>query len=374
MSEVLVEPVTSRREKGLFLQFPWQLYRDDAHWIPPLRDDEKRLVGYAPHPFYERNECQTFLAFRGGEVCGRIAAIDHRAHNELYHERRGFFGFFECRDDREAAHALLDAARDWLARRNLDQVRGPTSPGLNYLAGTLVEGFDSPPTLMMPYNPPYYAALIESYGFRKTQDLYAYSGNLAMLGPVRAKLRPVAEQIIKRHGIRIRPMSRWRFKEGVASFLSIFNRSLAGQWGFVPFSQAEVEYLARELCWLLVPELTVMAEIDGRLVGVAIVLPDYNPRIKRIKGRLFPFGFIRLLANKRKIKKFRIMDANVLPEYHLQGVGLVLIDALVPKSLEWGVEEVEFSWVAESNARSRGALEKGGAKRSKTYRIFDLDR
>jgi GNAT superfamily N-acetyltransferase len=374
MSDVVVKPVQSRREKRLFLEFPWQHYGGDPHWIPPLRSDDKRLVGYRPHPFYEKNECQTFLAFRGGEVCGRIAAIHNRAHNEHFKEQRGFFGFFECCDDRHAAHALFDAARDWLARRDLRPIRGPTSPGLNYLAGTLIEGFDSPPTFMMPYNPPYYPALIEGYGFRKAQDLYAYSGTLDMLAPVQAKLEPVAAQIVERLGVRIRTMNRWRFKRDVAEFLSVFNRSAVGHWGFAPFSQAEVDDLAKGLSWLLVPEMAVGAEVDGKLVGVAIVLPDYNPRIRQIDGRLFPFGFLRLLANKRKIKKVRSMTTNVLPEYHLLGVGLVLLRAMVPKGLEWGTTEVEFSWVAESNALSRGALEKGGAKRSKTYRVYDLDR
>jgi GNAT superfamily N-acetyltransferase len=373
MSDLLVKPVQTRRDKRRFLEFPWRLYRDDPYWIPPLRGDDKRMVGYRRHPFYEQNECQTFLAFRGGEVCGRIGAVHNRTHNEYFKEQRGFFGFFECCDDREAAHALFDAARDWLAQRGLQQLRGPTSPSLNYMAGTLIEGFDSPPSLMMPYNPSYYASLIEGYGFRKVQDLYAYYGRLDMLGPVQAKLDPIARQIIERYQIRIRTMRRRRFRQDVAESLAIFNRSMVGHWGVVPFTPAELDYLAKGLCWLLVPEMAVGAEIDGKLVGVAIALPDYNPRIKQIDGRLFPFGFIRLLANKRKIKKFRVMAANVLPEYHLLGVGLVLMKAMTPMGIEWGANEAEFSWVAESNAASRGALEKGGAERIKTYRVYDLE-
>ena len=368
-----VQAVQSRRQKKRFLDFPWRLYRDDPLWIPPLRTDEAGLVGFRPHPFYGQNESQAFLALDGGEVCGRIAAIDNRAHNQYHHEQRGFFGFFECRDDPRVAAALLDAARDWLARRGLHELRGPTSPSLNYLIGTLVEGFDSPPAFMMPYNPPYYASLLEGYGFRKTQDLYAYCGDVEMLPAIRVKTDPLAEQINRRYGIRYRTLNRSRFVEDVEQFLSIFNRSLVGHWGFVPPSPAEVKYLARGLSWLLVPELAVGAEIDGKLVGVALALPDYNPRIKKIRGRLFPFGFIRLLARRHKIRSYRLVAANVLPAYQLQGVGLALMGALLSKGLERNAREVEFSWVAESNALSRGALEKGGARRSKTYRVFDLE-
>jgi len=373
MSELEVQPVQSRRQKKRFLDFPWRLYRDDPLWVPPLRGEEADLVGFCLHPFYQAAESQAFLALRGGEVCGRIAAIDNPVHNEAHGEKRGFFGFFECRDDRQVAAALLRAARDWLAARGLRQLRGPTNPSINYTIGTLVEGFDRAPVFLMPYNPAYYGPLLEACGLRKTQDLYAYHGDVEMLPTIRVKTDPLAEQINRRYGIRYRTLDRSRFVEDVEQFLSIFNRSLVGHWGFVPPSPAEVKYLARGLSWLLVPELAVGAEIDGELVGVAFVLPDYNPRIKKIRGRLFPFGFIRLLAGRRRIKSYRLVAANVLPAYQLHGVGLGLMGALLSEGLGRNPREVEFSWVAESNALSRGALEKGGARRYKTYRVYDQE-
>ncbi len=373
MSELRIQPVQSRSEKKLFLEFPWKLYRNDPCWIPPLRMDQKELVGYRPHPFWEKNSIQTFLAFRGKEVCGRIAAIENRVHNEYRHEQMGFFGFFECIDDQDVAHGLLGAVREWLAQRRLFAVRGPTSPGFNYMHGALIEGFDSPPTFLMPYNPPYYPRLLESCGFRKAQDMYAYYGNLDMLPKSSAKLAPLAEQIIQRYNIHLRPMSTSRFLEDVQSFLDIYNRSMVDHWGFAPMSAAEVEHMAKGLRWLIVPELAVAAEIDGKPIGAVFCLPDYNPRIRRIDGRLLPLGIIRLLAGKRKIKKIRLLAANVLPEYQRIGVGLVLLRALVPKGLAMGLEEVEYSWVMECNQLSRGSLEKGGAKRIKSYRLFDLD-
>ena len=373
MSAKVVQPVVTRRQQGQFLRFPWALYRDDSNWVPPLRFEQKELVGYRRHPFYETNQVQTFLAYRDGSVCGRIAAILNEDHIRLHGERRGFFGFFECIDDQEVAEALIDAAALWLADRDVFRLRGPVSPGINYVVGLLVDGFDTPPTFMMAYNRSYYPRLIEGCGFRKAQDLYAYWGNLAMLPASSAKHGPVAEQIIERYNVRVRPMDTSRFREEVESFLAIYNRSMAKHWGFVPLSQGEVEHMANGLRRLIVPEMAMAAEIDGKLVGAVICLPDYNPRIKRIDGRLLPLGFLRLLWNKRAIKKVRLLAANVVPEYQLLGVGLVLLHALVPAGLAWGAEEVEYSWVAESNSLSRGSLEKGGAKRIKTYRLYDRD-
>ena len=373
MSALLIQPVSTRRQRKQFLSLPWKLYRDDPHWIPPLRFEQKELVGYRPHPFYEKNRAQTFLACRGKEVCGRVAAVFNRVHVEHCDERRGFFGFFECVNDQEVAAGLLDAVRQWLAEQDVPCLRGPTNPGLNYSLGTLVEGFDSPPTFMMPYNPPYYARLIEGCGFRKVQDLYAYWANIDMLPASSAKVGPVAEQIVERYNVKLRPLDTSHFLEDVTSFLSIYNQSMVNHWGFVPMSPGELHHMAKGLRHLIVPEMVMLAEIDGRLVGAVICLPDYNPRIKQIDGRLFPLGLFRLLRNKRKIKKVRLLAANVLPEFQLLGVGLVLLRGLVPAALECGLEEVEYSWIAESNRLSRGALEKGGAKRIKTYRVYDWD-
>lgn len=373
MSAVIVEPVTNRRQQKQFLELPWTLYRNDPNWVPPLRFEQKELAGYRPHPFYEKNRIQTFLAHRNGQVCGRVAAILNEEHIRIHGERRGFFGFFELIDDQEVASALINAVAQWFAQRGIERLRGPMSPGINYVIGTLIDGFDSPPTFMMAYNPPYYPRLIEGCGFRKTQDVYAYWANLDMLPASSAKHGPVADQIVERYNVRVRPMDVSRFREEVENFLMIYNRSMIRHWGFVPLSQHEVEHVAAGLRRLIAPEMAMAAEIDGKLVGAVLCLPDFNPRIKRIDGRLLPLGFLRLLWNKRAIKKVRLLAANVLPEYQLMGVGLVLLRALVPAGLARGIEEVEYSWVAESNALSRGSLEKGGAKRIKTYRLYDRD-
>jgi GNAT superfamily N-acetyltransferase len=373
MSDLVVKRVSTWGDRRRFLHFPWTLYRGDPNWIPPLRGHQKEVVGYRPHPFYETNRVQTFLALRGKEVCGRIAAILNRGHIERYGDQRGFFGFFECVDDQQVANGLFDAARQWFAGQDIYSLRGPTNPSLNYELGLLVDGFDSTPYFMMTYNPPYYARLIEGYGFRKAQDLYAYWGHLDMLPAIREKLGPLANRVIEHYSIHLRSLDRARFLQDVEEFLSVYNRAMSGTWGFVPMSTAEVQHVARGLRHLIVPELTIGAEIDGKMVGVCLGMLDYNPRIRLINGRLFPLGVFRLLRNKRQIKRIRLISTNVVPEFQRMGVGPVLLYGLVPKALEWGLKEVEFSWVLESNFLSRGSLEKGGAKLIKTYRLYDWD-
>ncbi len=373
MSDVKVIPVTTRREKKDFLQIPWSIYRGDPNWIPPLRGNQRELVGYSRHPFYDDNRIQTFVAYCHGGVCGRIAAILNQGHIDRHKERRGFFGFFECIDDQRVADALLDAARNWLGERDIHCFRGPTNPSLNHELGLLIDGFDTPPTFMMTYNHPYYEKLIENYGFKKTQDLYAYWGHIDMLPKINERLAPISEQIVERLNLKLRPLNKARFTEDVMAFLDIYNRSLGNTWGFVPLSDAEVRHTAAGLKHLIVPELALAAEVDGKMVGAVFGLPDYNPRIKKIDGRLFPFGFLHLLRRKKDIKRIRLISTNVLPEYQLMGVGLALLSAMVPLVVGWGLEEAEFSWVLESNSLSRGSLEKGGAILNKTYRLYDWD-
>lgn len=340
--------------------------------MPPLRMHVKGLVGFTRHPFYRRNEVQAFVAERNGVPCGRIAAIVNHDHMERYHDRRGFFGFFESIDDVEVATALFDAAKDWHARRNIQDIRGPVNPSMNYECGLLIDGFDTPPFFMMTHNPSYYGRLVESCGFRKAHDMYAFWGHTNMVTTLDKKLAFVAEEGMRRMNIRLRTLDPRRFPQEVDTFLEIYNRSMDGAWGFTPLSPAEIDELGGSLRMLIVPGLTSLAEVEGRVIGAAFALLDYNPRIRAIGGRLFPFGFLRLLWNKKKLKRIRFMSANVVPEYQKWGVGLMLLHHLLHPILDWGIEEVEFSWVLESNRLSLGTLKRGGARISKTYRMYDF--
>jgi GNAT superfamily N-acetyltransferase len=372
-SSLQVTPVRTRAEKRQFLQLPWKLHQLDPNWVPPLRQNQAELVGYKKHPFHDDADVETFIARRGSEVVGRIAAIVDHAHNRFHDEQRGFFGFFESFDDSEVAKALFESAHAWLRNQGMTVVRGPVNPSMNYECGLLIEGFDSPPTFMMTYNPEYYARLVEEQGFEKSQDLYAFWGHVDMLEELDKKLKFVATEAARRFGVDVRRMDTSRFYQEVRTFLDIYNRSLPGQWGFVPLSDRELDHMAKSLKHLIVPEMTSISEVNGEPMGVVFGLLDFNPRIKQIDGRLFPFGFLKLLRKKREIKKIRLISTNVLPQYQGWGVGLVLTNRLLGDVLDWGIEEAEFSWVLESNKLSRGTLERGGAKRIKTYRLYDLE-
>ena len=201
------------RQRKQFLELPWTIYRKDPYWIPPLRLDEKENVGYTHNPFYDRNQIQTFLAYRGGEVVGRIGAILNQGHINRYDDRRGFFGFFESIDDQEVANGLFNAARDWFADQGIFKLRGPTNPSLNAAVGLLIDGFDSSPTFMMTYNPRYYERLIENYGFRKTQDLYAFWGHISMLPKVgREAAAHRGTNHRARYNVKVRPLDKSRFR------------------------------------------------------------------------------------------------------------------------------------------------------------------
>lgn len=371
MADIQVWQVAKGRDRRDFIQLPFHLHGDDPNWVPPLIRNQEELVGFRKHPFHDNAIVTNFLASRDGKVAGRITAIVNHGHNERFEEKRGFFGFFECINDQEVAHALFQAACKWLKDQGMTDVRGPANPSLNYEVGLLVDGFSTPPTFMMTYNPPYYEQLITSFGFEKTQDLYAYEGDVSMLANIDPKLAFVIGELKRRFNVKVRPFDPRRFLDEVKLFLDIYNKSLVGTWGFVPLSQKEVLHQAAGLRHLLVPSFTTIIEVDGKPIGAGLGLMDFNPIIKRIGGRLFPFGFLHLIWGKKKLKRVRLMSTNVVPEYQRWGFGLLALERMLPDVLAMGVTHGEFSWVLESNHLSRASLERGGTRRIKTYRLFD---
>ena len=373
MGELQIRPVKDRVEQKRFIQLPWRIYKDDPCWMPPLIMAQEELLGFRRHPFHEVARTQSFLASRSGKDVGRITAIVNSGHNERYKEKRGFFGFFECDEDHIASRDLFHAANEWLHAQGMTSMRGPVNPSLNYECGLLIEGFDTPPFFMMTHNRPYYPHLVEEAGLHKVEDMFAFWVRLSMLQSIDKKLGVMVEGVKSRFGVTVRSLDRSRFAEEVRMFLEIYNSSLVRTWGFVPLSQGEVNHMAASMKHLIVPELALVAEVNGKPIGTVFCLLDYNPRIKASNGRLFPFGFMRLLWNKRGIKRMRAISTNVIPEYQAWGVGLVLHAALVPRLHKWGMDEVEFSWVLESNNLSRKTLQRGGALITKKYRLYQDD-
>ena len=373
VADIAIQPVETRSQQQRFIRLPWRIYADDPCWMPPVIMSQQELLGFRKHPFYERSKSRSFLATRGGRDVGRITAIVNAGHIDRYKEQRGFFGFFECDEDTAASRALFQAAGDWLHAQGMTCIRGPANPSLNYECGLLIEGFDTPPFFMMTHNRPWYAHLVEDAGFGKIEDMFAFWGETSMLGGLDPKLVTMVEGVKERFGVTIRPLDRRRIADEVRTFLHIYNESLGGTWGFVPLTSGEIDHMAASLKYLIEPELTLVAEVDGKPVGAVFCLLDYNPRIKAIDGRLFPFGFLRLLWNKKAIKRLRAISTNVVPEYQAWGIGLVLMNGLYERVMKWGLREVEFSWVLESNYLSRRTLERGGALVTKKYRMYQDD-
>lgn len=363
--------VNSRSDQKAFMKLEQELYVDDPNWVTPLWGERKQLCGFGSHPFYNDAESKAFLARKDGRVVGRVVAIINHAHNRLHQEKRGFFGFFESVDDVEVARSLFSAAEQWLASEGMTEMRGPVNPSLNYECGLLVDGFDTPPTFLITYNHAYYGSLIEGSGFEKSQDLYCYDSNIEDLDDLDPKLKFVIDEATRRFRVKTRPISRSNFDADVQTFLEIYNQSLQRTWGYVPMSNEELRHQAKQLKLLIVPELTSIAEIDGEPVGAGFGLLDYNQVLKNMNGRLFPFGWLKLLLGKKKIDRLRLVSTNVVPEYQKWGLGLVTLARVVPDAIEWGIQTGEFSWVLESNSLSRGTIERGGAQRMKTQRIYD---
>ena len=371
MSPLRVLPIRSRSERKAFLSLPRRLYQGDPKWVPPLASEEAALLGFRSHPFHEVNQAQCFLAMRGNRAVGRIAAIHNREHNRHQQDSVGFFGFFECEDDLPAAQELFATASAWLSARGLTQIRGPMNPSINYTAGLLVEGHDREPAFLTPYNHAYYARLLEGCGFGKAHDLWALRTERSQFEPLLARAESLIARITRRFSLKIRTWTSTPTTHELADMLGVINQSLTSHWGYVPVTQRELHRAVAGLRWLIVPELVVGVEIDGRLASVILALPDYNPRLRQINGRLFPFNIFRLLLGKRKLPRFRVIATNVLPQYHRLGLGVVMVNALIQRALAWGSQEIEFSWIAESNQASYGTLENAGAIRDRTFRVYE---
>ncbi len=366
-----VRAVQTWRDRRRFQGLPWTIYADDPSWVPPILAQERLLLGWGRHPFFDHAEMVTFLAERNGKVAGRIAVFVNAIHNTKYDEKRGFFGFFECIDDLSVARALFDAGRAWLMHRGMTDWRGPVNPSLNYTCGLLVDGFDRPPVFLMTYNPRYYAALLEGCGFSKAQDMYAYEMDVALLAQLVTRYKPAVVSALDGEDLTVRPFDRSCLDAEIRTFLDIYNRALDGTWGFTPLQPGEVKHIAAEMGQIVAPEFTAFAMVDGKAVGVVLALLDYNQIIRKLDGRLLPFGIFRLLLGRKRINVARTMAMTMVPGYQQSGLGIVLLDRLVEAAKPWGLKRWEFSWVLESNSSSRGTLERAGTKLTKSYRIYD---
>jgi len=332
------------------------------------------LLSRTKNPFFEHAEAEYFMAERDGQVVGRIAAISNRLHNETHGDQVGFFGFFESVDDQSVADALFNAATDWCRALGHNILRGPASFSVNDECGLLVDGFDRPPTLMMPHNPRYYIPLLERAGFAKAKDLWVYQGGSeAQYVPVPARLARATELIRQRQGITLRALNMKDFEGEVERIKELYNSAWEKNWGFVPMTEHEIDHLAEQFKPVVIPELVPMAEKDGKLIGFGIALPDLNVVFRKNRsGRLFPMILKLFWALKaRRIRRARILLLGVVPEHQGKGVDAMLYHWIWTRSGERGIYWGEAGWILEDNPAMNAGLEKMTFRVYKTYRLYD---
>lgn len=365
---VQVHAVGTRREMNRFIELPWRLYRDERLWVPPLRRDVREQFDPARNPFFRHAEVQAFVATSGGRIAGRIAAIANRAHNDFHGDRVGFFGFFECEDDPAAAAALFAAAENWIAERGLQTLRGPMSFSTNDECGSLIDGFDTPPVILMPHNPAYHAALYEKSGFRKAKDLLAYWIDA---GAIPERLTRSAELLRKRTGAEIRSMRMNAFDDDVDLIWDIYNSAWEKNWGFVPMTREELAHMAAQLKPVVDPDLVLFVTVGNEPVAFALALPDLNVALKHAGGRLFPFGALAIWWHSRRIRRARILTLGIKAEHRGTGIDALLYLELFSRGLRAGYTGGEMSWVLEDNESMRRPIERIGGIVYKKYRVYE---
>jgi GNAT superfamily N-acetyltransferase len=373
-TSVTVSTVDDKRELDAFIKLPWRLYAGNSNWVPPLLRIQHELFSPRQNPFFQHAEVQLFLARRGERVVGRISAHVDAEHNRYHNERTGSFGFFECENDPAAAGALLQTAEGWLRQRGMDRARGPLNFSANNEIGFLVEGFDSPPMVLMPYTHPYYLNLVEACGYEKVRDLYAWRWD-AQPVPEGSPAK-MAQELRSRPEVTIRRANMRDFKAEVRTILDLYNDSFAENWGFVPATEAEASQMAADLRLIADPDIVPFVEVDGVPAGVALAVPNLNEAIRDLNGRLFPFGFIKLLwrLKVRRVRTGRLVILGIKKEFRSRkyaGLAYLLCDEIYRAAIDRGYEWAEFSWTLEDNNLINNLIEKVGAQHYKTYRLYE---
>ncbi|MFM9442145.1 hypothetical protein [Streptomyces acidiscabies] len=364
-------PVRTRADRAAFVDFPYTLHRQEPYWVPPLRSDQRRLLDRTAHPFHEFGEVEFLLARRGGRVVGRIAAVHNPRHDDFHGTRDGFFGLFDCVDELGVAEALFGAAEAWLGERGLEGMTGPMTFSTNYECGLLTEGFDLPPAVQMPYNPPYYPELLSGCGFTTAMELLAWElPSTVHEDPKVLRLaRPDADR-----GIRVRPVDLRNFHAEAARIREIYHAAWERNQGFSPMTDREFDAIARELKPFLAPGLGVIAEVAGEPVAVALAVPDVAPALAAAKGGLhtwgIPLGLLRFLRARRALDRVRVLILGVRREHRHRGIELLLGIELSRAAQRLGYPVMEGSWMLADNHAATRAMRFTGARVTKRYRIY----
>jgi len=372
---VTITEVLGNKAMDTFIRVPWEIYKDDPNWVPPLIAERKEA--FSPkHPYFKHAQWQTWIAWRDGKPVGRISAQIDELHQKQYDSKTGFFGLLEAVDDHEVFTALFEVAENWLKERGMHQVTGPFNLGINQEIGILVDGFDTPPYVMMPHSLPYYGEAIEHCGYQPVQDLLAYELNSTTLTIPRV-MQALLERSAKR--VNVRPLRRKQKETELEVMRSIFNDAWENNWNFVPFTREEFAAIGKELLMLLPDDFIQVAELDGEAVAFVVLIPNINEAIADLNGRLLPFGWARLLW-RLKIKfpkSARVALMGVRKKYQNTRFGPALAYTVIKNSMDAGVakglQRAEMSWVLDHNQATRNIIESIGGEVTKRYRMYEKE-
>lgn len=373
MSKVEVIEVESSSQLNQFIDYPTKLYKDDPNYVAHLKMERKEFFDFEKNPFYKSAKVKLFLAKKEGKVCGRIATCINYQHNQFHEENVGFFGFFDCPDDYEIAQLLFKVAMIHLKKEGAEKMRGPMNFSTNHECGFLVEGFDSPPSVMMTYNQPYLPKLAEKFGLRKTMDLLALK--VSKEGGISPRIEKVVNRLAERSNFKIRSLNMKNFDQEVELIRNVYNGAWQHNWGFVPMTEEEFNHSAKDLKQVVDPDIVFVVEHEGKPVAFSLALPDINQALIYLKGKLFPFGIIKLLWHtkiKNKIKSARLVTFGVIPEYQKRGLDSLLFLHTFKTGVAKGYDFAELSWILETNELMRNSAKEMGAVPYKKYRIVEM--
>jgi hypothetical protein len=369
---VKIRQIESKSDRKKFVKLPWKIYKDDPKWVPPIIQDRLEAIDPKKNPFFEHGEVALFLAEQDGEPVGRITAHLNHLHNEYHKDKTGFFGFYESVNDRKVSDALLETAEGWLKDHDCDQVLGPESFSTNEEVGVLVKGHDEPSMIMCPYSPPYYIDLLEQAGYEKAKDLYGWIYKNDHFPEAPAQIAEAAKQ---HPGLVIRPVSRKHFDRDIRIVMDIFNSAWSKNWGYVPWTEHEIQHAAKMLKMILREDITAIAEVDGKPAAMMLAFPNINEIIKDLNGRLFPTGLIKLLYRLKfhRFQSARLFLLGVKKEYRggvLGGLSVLLYMHGHKGSIKLGHWGGELGWTLEDNVKINAGIEFMGGRKGKIYRIY----
>lgn len=369
---VEVKPINLKSKKELkkYIKFEWEVYKNDKNWVPPLIIDMLSKFDSKKNPLFEHADIQPYIAYKDGKPAGRITAIIHHRHNQFHNEKVVFFGFFDVFDDFDIARALLDTVAEFGMQKGMTVMRGPASFSSNDMWGLLIENFDEPPIVMMPYNPPYYKDLLERYGLVKAKDLLAYK-LVADEVQLPERVAKMVEYLKTRSDIVVRKINMKKFNEEVEKIRIIYNDAWEKNWGFIPMTEKEFEHLAKDLKTVVIPDLAFIAEVRGEPAGFSLTLPDANQALKHINGRLLPFGIFKLLYYFKKIDRGRLITLGVRKQFQKRGIEALFYYYSLEEGRRLGWKWAELSWVLEDNELMKRGIELMGGRAYKKYRIYE---